>query len=99
MNFARRLGVNLRCVRKRAGLSQEELSFRAGLHCTAVGQLERGERVARADTLIKLAGGLAIPAGTLLEGLAWEPPKYAAGGFQLSPLPDSNSKAPEEDEG
>jgi hypothetical protein len=35
--------------------------------------LERGERVARADTLVKLAGSLGIPPGDLLDGLKWEP--------------------------
>ncbi|HEX4731876.1 MAG TPA: helix-turn-helix transcriptional regulator, partial [Solirubrobacterales bacterium] len=58
---------------KRALLSQEELGVRASLHRTAVGQIERGERVARADTLVKLAGSLAIPPSELLEGLEWSP--------------------------
>jgi hypothetical protein len=30
--IARRFGANLTCVRKRAGISQEELGFRASLH-------------------------------------------------------------------
>ena len=33
----------------------------ASLHRTAVGQIERGERVCRVDTLVKLAGSLEIP--------------------------------------
>jgi len=66
-----RLGENLRRCRKRAGLSQEELSFRASLHRTAVGQLERAERIARADTLVKLAGALCVPPGELLDGIVW----------------------------
>lgn len=78
-----RLGKNLRRARKRAGLSQEELSVLASLHRTAVGQLERGERVARADTLVKLAGGLSVPVGDLLDGLAWEPGSVQAGGFKF----------------
>lgn len=78
------LGDNLRRCRKRAGLSQEELSFRAGLHRTAVGQIERGERIARADTLIKLAAALGVSVANLVEGIAWEPGVLQPGGFGLA---------------
>jgi transcriptional regulator with XRE-family HTH domain len=73
VDFATRFGKNLAYYRERAGLSQEELGVRASLHRTAVGQLERGERVARADTVVKLAGSLSITPETLLEGLEWTP--------------------------
>jgi transcriptional regulator with XRE-family HTH domain len=78
------VGENLRRYRRRAGLSQEELSFRASLHRTAVGQLERAERTARADTLVKLAGALAISPGDLLEGIVWREPVTSAGSFERS---------------
>lgn len=69
--FAVRFGANLAYCRQRAGdLSQEELGMRAELHRTAVGQLERGERVARTDTLVKLAGSLAIPYENCLTALS-----------------------------
>lgn len=73
MDFAARFGKNLARYREQAGLSQEELGVRASLHRTAVGQLERGERIPRADTLVKLAGSLAIRPELLLEGLEWVP--------------------------
>lgn len=63
MKVANQFGHNLAYCRRRAKLSQEELAVRASLHRTAVGQLERGERVARVDTVIKLAGSLRHPAG------------------------------------
>lgn len=75
-------GKNLARCRRRAGLSQEELSVRASLHRTAVGQLERGERVARVDTLIKLAGSLGTPPGDLLDGLGWEPGYTQPGAYR-----------------
>jgi transcriptional regulator with XRE-family HTH domain len=78
MKFAEQFGSNLAYCRRRAKLSQEELAVRASLHRTAVGQIERGERVARVDTVIKLAGSLGIPPEELLDGLGWEP-----GGTQL----------------
>ena len=79
--FAQRFGENLARRRKRVGLSQEQLSVRASLHRTAVGQLERGERVARMDTFIKLVGALNVRAEDLLEGLKWSPGEMTAGKF------------------
>lgn len=74
-------GKNLACRRRRAKFSQEELAVRASLHRTAVGQLERGERVARVDTLIKLAGSLDLPPGELLDGMGWAPGGTRVGQF------------------
>jgi transcriptional regulator with XRE-family HTH domain len=73
MVVADQLGANLAYCRRRARLSQEELAVMASLHRTAVGQIERGERVCRVDTLVKLAGSLGIPPEELLDGLGWEP--------------------------
>jgi transcriptional regulator with XRE-family HTH domain len=84
LNFATRFGHNLARCRRRAGLSQEELGVRASLHRTAVGQLERGERVARSDTLVKLAGSLSIPPEELLEGLDWTPGTMTQGQLSIS---------------
>jgi transcriptional regulator with XRE-family HTH domain len=84
VNIAVDFGRNLARCRKRAKLSQEELAVRASLHRTAVGQLERGERVARVDTLIKLAGSLGIPPGELLEGMGWTPGGTTIGQFSPS---------------
>jgi transcriptional regulator with XRE-family HTH domain len=78
----RLVGRNIRHHRKLADLSQEELAFRAGIHRTAVGQLERGERVPRVDTVIRLAGCLELSPGDLLAGVVWEPIAYTAGGYR-----------------
>ncbi len=83
MNVAQRFGKNLARCRKDAHLSQEETAVRASLHRTAVGQLERGERVARVDTLVKLAGSLEIEPGELLTGLSWQPGGTRFGHFEL----------------
>jgi transcriptional regulator with XRE-family HTH domain len=79
LDFAKRFGQNLARCRRRAGLSQEELGVRASLHRTAIGQLERGERVARTDTLVKLAGSLSVAPEVLLEGLQWTPGRMTLG--------------------
>jgi len=58
--LAARLAKNLVSARKRAGLSQEEVGYRSLLHRTQIGVLERGERLPQLDTILKLAGGLAV---------------------------------------
>lgn len=84
LDFATRFGHNLTRCRERAGISQEELGIRASLHRTAVSQLERGERVARTDTLVKLAGSLAVPPEELLSGLEWTPATMTRGELTIS---------------
>ena len=79
--FARRFGLNLAARRLAAGISQEALGDLADLHRTAVGQLERGERVPRADTLLKLAAALRVDVSALLDGITWTPPRISRGGF------------------
>jgi transcriptional regulator with XRE-family HTH domain len=67
-------GETLRRLRKEAELSQEALGFRASLHRTEVGLLERGARVPRIDTIVKLAAGLDVAPAALVAGISWEPP-------------------------
>lgn len=82
MDIAARFGDNLIRCRKRADLSQDELSVRASVHRTEISQLERGLRVARIDTLIKLAASLEISAEELLAGMTWEPGGTRLGKFR-----------------
>jgi transcriptional regulator with XRE-family HTH domain len=81
MDFAARFGDNLVRCRKLAELSQDELSVRASVHRTEISQLERGVRVARADTLVKLAGGLECDPNELLKGISWDPGDVRHGRF------------------
>jgi transcriptional regulator with XRE-family HTH domain len=81
VDVAAHFGRNLVRHRKRASLSQEELGARASLHRTEIGYLERGERLARIDTLVKLASALSIPPGDLLAGIAWTPAVMTRGEF------------------
>ncbi len=76
-----RFGENLRRCRRRAGLSQEELGERASLHRTEIGMLEKGQRVARIDTLVQLAGAMAIPPEDLVAGIHWTPGEAKEGDF------------------
>lgn len=81
MKVERQFAANLRACRKQAGLSQEALGFRAELHRTEIGLLERGARVPRIDTLIKLATALEVGTNDLIAGIKWESGRTRPGRF------------------
>jgi len=81
MSVGEIFGANLTRCRLDAGLTQEVASFRAGLHRTEISQLERGKRIPRIDTLVKLAGAVGVKPADLLEGIEWTPGKIYSGGF------------------
>jgi transcriptional regulator with XRE-family HTH domain len=91
MDVASCFGQNLRRCRRRAGLSQEELGTRSSLHRTEIGLLERGARVPRIDTLIKIASALAIPPSELIAGIEWTPGNTTSGRFAIAPSGDPQS--------
>jgi transcriptional regulator with XRE-family HTH domain len=82
VDIAARFGDNLARCRRQADLSQDELGVRASVHRTEISQLERGLRVARIDTLIKLAGSLEVSPEELLAGLGWDPGGTRIGRFR-----------------
>jgi transcriptional regulator with XRE-family HTH domain len=85
VDVAARFAENLARCRRRAGMSQEELGVGASLHRTEISQLERGLRLARIDTLVKLAGALSISPCDLLEGIEWSPGSTTVGEFRPAP--------------
>jgi transcriptional regulator with XRE-family HTH domain len=64
-------GETLQRLRTEAELSQEHLSALAGLHRTEIGMLERGVRMPRLDTILKLAGALGLQPGALIPDVVW----------------------------
>jgi transcriptional regulator with XRE-family HTH domain len=68
-------------------MTQEELASHASLHRTAIGLLEQGHRMARADTLIQLAGALSISPEAFFRGIYWTPGERGAGSFSYDPAP------------
>jgi transcriptional regulator with XRE-family HTH domain len=50
-------------------LSQEQLAERADLHHNYVGEIERGEKAATIDTLVKIAKGLNVRVRDLVDKL------------------------------
>ena len=86
LNVSQRFGRNLARHRRNADLSQELLGEKAGLHRTAISQLEQGERVCRIDTLAKLCAALEIDVGALMQGVKWVPSQGStAGRFENEP--------------
>lgn len=79
--LAGHFGELLRRERRCAGLSQDNLGVLAGLHRTEIGLLERGQRVPRIDTLVKVAGSLEVQPGALLTGVGWQPGAPRTGRF------------------
>lgn len=88
VDIAARFGDNLAQARLAADVTQEELSIRASLHRTEVSQLERGLRVPRIDTLIKLACSLEVAPAELLVGIHWTPGGTRHGSFGEEPPED-----------
>lgn len=62
------IGRRLRELRTEHGLTQEALADAAGLHWTYIGQIERGERNLTLKNVLRLAHGLDISSGALLQG-------------------------------
>ncbi|MDW9354122.1 helix-turn-helix domain-containing protein [Sinorhizobium meliloti] len=62
------IGGNIRRLRKRAGLSQEQLGLISGLDRTYIGGVERGERNPTVLTLFHIAKNLDTSWECLFEG-------------------------------
>jgi hypothetical protein len=61
------------------------------------GVRERGARIPRLDTILKLADGLSISPCELIEGMVWEPGSFLPGGFDLASRPEQAAGGSGED--
>jgi transcriptional regulator with XRE-family HTH domain len=62
----KKFGEHLRKPRRERGLAQEELTDRAGMHFTYIGQIERGGNEPISHKSLKLTRALRVNAGQLL---------------------------------
>lgn len=60
-------GRNVQIARQTLNISQEELAFRAGLHRTYIGMVERAERSISLQNAKKIADALNLTLDSLLE--------------------------------
>lgn len=63
------VGRNIKAAREAAGLTQEQLADRAGMHTMEISRYERGVRDLRLTTAVRIARGLNVPATQLLRDL------------------------------
>lgn len=62
-------GRRVRQLRRDRGLSQDGLARVTDLHATMIGRLERGAREPRLSTILRVAEGLAVEPGVLIDRL------------------------------
>ena len=55
-----KFGKRVRCIRKKNGLSQEQLAFKANLHRTYIGMIERAEKNITLVNIEKIAIALNV---------------------------------------
>jgi transcriptional regulator with XRE-family HTH domain len=66
---SRAFGERMRELRAREGISQDGLAHTSGIHPTSIGRIERGGREPRLTTILRLAQGLGVEPGELVDGL------------------------------
>lgn len=59
-------GNQVRALRKKQSISQEELALKCELDRSYIGQVERGERNISLENIYRIAVGLRVPARELL---------------------------------
>lgn len=62
-----KFGQRIRKIRKEKNLSQEELSFKADLHRTYIGMIERAEKNITLVNIEKIANALDVKVSELLK--------------------------------
>jgi transcriptional regulator with XRE-family HTH domain len=90
-----RLGVNVRTCRKRLGISQHELGFRAEVHPNAISPLELGQKLPQIETFIRLASALEATPNDLVAGILWTPAEavITPGDFDVPSDPELAAEA------
>ncbi len=68
-DFIKLFGERVKYYRKKQKLSQEKLSELCELHPTYIGQIERGEKKASLETIMRICRGLQISPESLFEKL------------------------------
>ena len=85
-DLSQRFGANLRRARRRADLSQVGLAQLVGLNRVDVSAIERGQRLPRLDTILRLSAGVEASPCVLLAGLRWQPGHYVEGSFNVTAI-------------
>ena len=70
-------GEVIQVLRKKRGLSQEELAFESDLHRTYISLLERGKRIPGLKTIFQLAKALGVPPSEIIRRVESNPGRSA----------------------
>ena len=62
-----KVGLNIRRIREKQGISQEKLAAIAGIHRVYMGQVERGEKNVGLINLYKIAKALDVDVSVLVD--------------------------------
>lgn len=76
--FVKLFGERVKYYRKKKGLSQEKLSELCDLHPTYIGQIERGEKNASLETIMRVCKGLEVSPESVFEKLSYQQEQTAA---------------------
>jgi transcriptional regulator with XRE-family HTH domain len=63
------IGGAIRLFRNQAGLTQEQLAEKVGLHWKYIGEVERGEKIISIEALLRIAKAVKTPPGDFFRGL------------------------------
>lgn len=69
LRLNRAFGDRMRELRDREGVSQDTLARACDVHPTSIGRLERGGREPKLTTILRIADGLGVEPGELVNGL------------------------------
>ena len=68
MDVRKRFGLNVRALRQKAALSQDEFADKAGVHRTYMSGIERGVRAPTIIVVEQIAAALNVDPGELFRG-------------------------------
>ena len=64
-----KIGQRVRAVRRRLGISLEDLGELSEISWTSIGKIERGVSSPTVETIVRLATALEVDPGSLIEGI------------------------------
>lgn len=69
------LGHKIKEIRKKRGMTQEELAWKSGISLNFIGQIERGQKQPSIKTLKKISDMLEVAPSVFFEKITYVPPK------------------------
>jgi len=74
-NFYLLLGKKIREIRKKRGMTQEELAWKSSVSLNFIGQIERGQKQPSMKTLKRISDTLEVAPSAFFEKTSYVPPR------------------------